>query len=43
MHLGIEIAGVKFLFTGIVPVFGALFWWVFSLPERRFLDIDVTK
>jgi ACS family hexuronate transporter-like MFS transporter len=32
-----------FVLAGVVPVLGAMLWWLLTLPERRLLDIDVTK
>jgi len=32
-----------FALAAIVPVFGAMLWWLFTLPERELMEIDVTK
>jgi ACS family hexuronate transporter-like MFS transporter len=32
-----------FVLVGVVPVLGAMLWWALTLPDRRLVDLDVTK
>ena len=32
-----------FCLTGVVPLFAVLCWWLLTLPDRRLLEMDVTK
>jgi ACS family hexuronate transporter-like MFS transporter len=32
-----------FVLVGVVPVLGAMLWWLLTLPQRPLLGIDVTK
>ncbi len=32
-----------FILVGVIPVLGALLWWMLTMPERQLLDIDTTK